>query len=73
MAQNENAPRIKGVADIVFVVDVSGTMSDIIDAVKQYIAEFVDMLLNDPQSTVRDVRLGLVTHDVDGDPRVHSV
>ena len=73
MALNEDAPRIKGVADIVFVVDVSGTMSDIIDAVKQYIAEFVDMLVNDPQSTVKDVRLGLVTHDVDGDARVHAV
>lgn len=65
--------RTKGVADIVFVLDCSGTMSDIIDALKSQVFSFVDMLLNDVQSTVRDVRLGLVTHDVRGQAAVHSV
>jgi len=72
MGVNEEVARVKGVADIVFVVDTSGSMSSIIDGLKTYIADFVDVLLNDPQSTVRDVRLGLVTHDVNGNPEVHS-
>ena len=73
MGVNEEMARVKGVADIVFVVDTSGSMEDIIDALKNYIADFVDVLLNDPQSTVKDVRLGLVTHDVDCKPEVHAV
>jgi len=73
MAVNCEEPKLKGVADIVFVLDVSGTMADIIEAVKDNIAKFVDVLLNDPQSTVRDVRLGLVTHDVLGRRSVHKV
>lgn len=72
MAQTSLAAKIKGVADVVFVLDVSGSMSDIIEGVKNHIADFVDKLLNDPQSTVRDVRLGLVTHDVEGRPAVHA-
>ena len=64
--------QFKGVADIVFVVDLSRSMSDIIRGLKDYIADFVHNLLTDPQSTVKDVRLGLVTHDVSGRPAVHA-
>jgi len=70
--QHSAAPRIKGVADVVFVLDVSGSMADIIEGVKRHIGDFVAKLLGDPQSTLRDVRLGLVTHDVDGDAKVHA-
>jgi len=72
MSANENAPKIKGVADVVFVLDVSGTMSDIVQGVKDHISNFVGLLVNDPQSTVKDVRLGLVTHDVGGAPNVFA-
>jgi len=37
-------PRTKGVADIVFVVDVSGSMAPIIDALRRNIEVFVDSL-----------------------------
>lgn len=65
-------PKIKGVADIVFVVDFSGSMSDLIDGLKRHIGDFAAKLIGDPQATVRDLRLGLVTHDVGGSPAVHS-
>ena len=61
--QNSDS-RVRGVADLVFVVDISPSMDDIIDSLKTYISSFVDSLLNDPQSTVRDVRLGLVLHNL---------
>lgn len=68
---NQNV-KVKGVADIVFVVDKSGSMGDIIDSIQTHISNFVEVLINDPQSTVKDVRLGLVTHDVNGTRRVHK-
>lgn len=61
--QNENIST-KGVADVVFVVDSSGSMSDILAGLKQHITDFVKDLLSSAQSTVSDVRMGLVTHDV---------
>lgn len=67
----ENEPNVKGVADVVFVLDKSGSMSDVVQGVQNYIAGFVDSALNDPQSTLRDVRLGLVTHDAPNSARVH--
>jgi hypothetical protein len=69
--QNENIS-VKGVADVVFVVDSSGSMSDILAGLKTHIKDFVRDLLNSPQSTLSDVRLGLVTHDVNGRPATQS-
>lgn len=71
MPLNEASAKIKGVADVVFVMDHSGSMADLIQGVKEHVANFVHDLLNDPQSTVQDVRLGLVTHDVMGKASVH--
>ena len=62
MASGRNEPRLKGVADIVFVLDVSPSMDSIIKALATHVGSFGAMLLNDPQSNVTDVRLGLVLH-----------
>ncbi len=71
MPYPDEGVKVKGVADIVFVIDVSGSMTDVIDGVKNNVGRFVTTLLTDPQSTVKDVRLGLVTHDVEGRPEVY--
>lgn len=63
-----NETKVKGHADIVFVVDVSGSMSDIVEALKMNIANFVETMLDDPQSTVKSYRLGIVAHGVPHTP-----
>ena len=76
MEDNEMTDQIvktKGVADIVFVLDVSGSMDCIINELKKNIAKFVDVLLNNKQSNVNNVRLGLVTHDKGGKRDTYSV
>lgn len=62
-------PKTKGVADVVFLVDVSGSMSPIIDALRKNIEAFVDSLSGgDPNNPapVRDWRGKVVGYrDVD--------
>lgn len=41
---NENKPRVKGVADILFLLDATGSMQPNIDAVKKNIGAFLDTL-----------------------------
>lgn len=52
----------KGIADVVFVLDVSGSMSSVIDAVMAHIAGFVESIHTHSQMKM-DVRLGLVAHE----------
>lgn len=60
--------KAKGVADVVFVVDVSGSMSPVIEAVKSHINTFVESIRTNSQSPI-DLRLGLVAHETSGGDR----
>jgi len=42
--ENENKPKVKGVADILFLLDATGSMQSNIDAVKDNIGAFLDSL-----------------------------
>ena len=61
--------KLKGIADVVFVMDTSGSMSPVIAAVKSHINTFVDSIRNHSQPPV-DLRLGLVAHFADGGDRM---
>lgn len=67
--QNDQV-RLRGYADIVFVLDVSPSMNDVIDSLRKHIESFVDLLLNDPQSTVKSARIGLVLHGLNPTPTI---
>ena len=54
MTQQEN--KVKGVADIVFLIDVTGSMQPCIDALKNNSGVFVETMVNDPQSPIKDWR-----------------
>lgn len=41
---SQQQPKAKGIVDIVFVIDVSGSMQPCIDALKENIASFIDFL-----------------------------
>jgi hypothetical protein len=60
--------KMKGVADVVFVMDTSGSMTPVIEAVKNHISTFVDSIQGNSQMPV-DLRLGLVSHFTDGGDR----
>lgn len=60
--------KLKGVADVVFVMDISGSMSPVIRAVKSHISALVDTVATSSQPPV-DLRLGLVAHYADGGDR----
>lgn len=64
--------KVYGNADIVWVLDVSGSMADIIQSVKDNIAKFAVDLSSSGQSPVKSLRLGLVTHDVGGSATVKA-
>jgi len=59
---------MKGIADVVFVMDTSGSMSTVIEAVKNHIVTFVDSIQSNSQMPI-DLRLGLVSHFTDGGDR----
>lgn len=66
MSQSEN---VKGVADILFLIDATGSMRDCIEALKENIAIFVEAMVADPQSPIRDWRAaawGYRDAEVDG-------
>jgi hypothetical protein len=55
----DQAPKVKGVADIVFLLDVTGSMGPCIDALKNNIGVFIDSLTAtgpNNQTAVRDWR-----------------
>jgi len=53
--------KLKGIADVVFVLDASGSMSSVIEAVRNHIDAFVASI-NAAQGPRIDMRLGLVVH-----------
>ena len=60
--------KLRGVADVVFVMDRSPSMDPVIEAVKAHVAGFVDSIHRNSQMPL-DVRLGLVSHYSDGGDR----
>lgn len=54
--------KAKGIADVVFCIDASGSMDSCIDAVKDHIKSFIDGLQSNPNYQF-DYRLGIVAHD----------
>jgi len=60
--------KLKGVADVVFVIDVSGSMAPVIEAVKKHISTFVESIHRHSQMPI-DLRLGLVAHYASGGSR----
>jgi Mg-chelatase subunit ChlD len=59
--RGQGRAREKNEVDVVFCVDFSGSMSGIIDAIKNHIGKFVDSLTGS-NSSVTDARIGLVMH-----------
>ncbi len=61
--QQPKEKKIKGVADIVFCIDASGSMSPCIEGVKEHIKKFIDGVSSNPQLSFVDWRLGIIAHD----------
>jgi hypothetical protein len=61
--QQKRERKIKGVADIVFCIDASGSMEPCIEGVKKHIEKFLDGVSSNPQLSYLDWRLGIVAHD----------
>ncbi|MDZ7337604.1 MAG: VWA domain-containing protein [candidate division KSB1 bacterium] len=55
--------KVKGFADVVFVLDRSGSMESCIEAVKNHIGTFVNSLVSDPRLSSVDWRVGFVAFD----------
>ena len=56
VASPQTRPKTKGVADIVFLIDVSGSMAPIIDALRKNIEAFVDSLSSGGANNAAPVR-----------------
>ena len=56
VAAPQTRPKTRGVADIVFLIDVSGSMAPIIDALRKNIEAFVDSLSSGGPNNVAPVR-----------------
>jgi hypothetical protein len=71
-AAPQTRAKTKGVADVVFLIDVSGSMSPIIDALRKNIEAFVDSLSSggpNNSAAVRDWRAKVVGYrDIDAAP-----
>lgn len=52
----EETKKIKGVVDFVFLIDATGSMQPVIDALKNNLNTFIDTMIADVQSPVRDWR-----------------
>jgi len=63
IVQQSQQRRLKGIADIVFVLDRSGSMEPCIQAVRDHIMEFVGALGSDQRIASVDWRLGFVAFD----------
>jgi len=64
LMSNLNDAKLYGIADIVFVLDVSRSMNKKIEGIKSSISDFVDTLFYDPQTPIKDLKLGLVIHGI---------
>lgn len=63
ISQQPRERKRKGVADIVFCIDASGSMEPCIEGVKNHIEKFLDGVLSNPQLSFVDWRLGILAHD----------
>jgi len=62
--QQNTQKRMKGVCDIVFVIDLSGSMIPFIEGLKSHIENFIDSLKSGNQNiSSLDYRLGIVAHN----------
>lgn len=52
----DETKKVKGVVDFVFLIDATGSMGHLIDALKANLNTFIDSMIADPQSPVRDWR-----------------
>ena len=52
----ENETKVQGVVDFVFLIDATGSMRDCIQDIKNNLGVFLDELVNNPQSPVKDWR-----------------
>ncbi|HOK05504.1 MAG TPA: vWA domain-containing protein [Victivallales bacterium] len=55
--------KLRGVADIVFCIDASGSMKPCLKGLKDHIEKFLDGLSSNKQITSLSWRLGIVAHD----------
>jgi len=61
--QQVSRPKIKGVADVVFCIDKSGSMTGCIEGLVNHIEKFIDGLKSNQQLSSLDLRLGLLAQD----------
>jgi len=61
--QQQKERKLKGIADIVFCIDASGSMEPCIEGVKNHIEKFLDGVSSNPQLSYVNWRLGIVAHD----------
>jgi len=52
----DEVKKIKGVVDFVFLIDATGSMGHVIDALKNNLNTFIDSMIADPQSPIQDWR-----------------
>ncbi len=57
--------KLKGVADIVFCIDASGSMKPCLKGLKDHIEKFLDGLCSNQQIASLSWRLGIVAHDAE--------
>ena len=62
ISQQPKERKGRGIADIVFCIDASGSMEPCIEGVKEHIEKFIDGVSSNPQISV-DWRLGILAHD----------
>jgi len=60
MSDQQPMAKTKGVADLVLLIDATGSMEECINQVKTTIASFIDSMSNDAQTPVRDWRARVI-------------
>ena len=61
--QQQVPTKRKGVADVVFCLDRSGSMTPCLEGVKEHISKFIEGLLANPQLSNLYCRLGFIAYD----------
>jgi hypothetical protein len=56
----QQVKKVKGIADVVFCIDISQSMQDCIDGVKNYVTGFVKTLEASNQNMIIDWQIGLI-------------
>lgn len=63
VVQQQSQRKVKGIADVIFLLDRSGSMAPCIEAVKQHVGEFITALSSDQRIASVDWRIGFVAFD----------